>query len=86
MYENDEQYKEQLLKYFNLPDYQGDVIMQKIERLQKKVEHIPEIREKAFEAGAHINSKDMEMCLVLLFSYDHFNEFRKLLAKYNISV
>ena len=85
MYETDDEYREDLLSYFKLQEYQGDVIMKKIEYIQEKVKDIPEIREKALEAGSRINSTDFELCLILLFSYDHFNEFSKLLAKYDIS-
>ena len=86
MYSNDNEYRAHLLSYFNLIDYNNDVIMQKIELLQEKIKDIDEIREKALEAGSRINSTDLELCLILLFSYDHFHEFSKLLEKYNISV
>jgi hypothetical protein len=86
MYSNDDEYRAQLLKYFKLNDYNNDVVMQKVELIQEKVKDIPEIREKALEAGSRLNSTDFELCLVLLFSYDHFHEFSKLLEKYNISV
>ena len=86
MYSNDDEYRAELLKYFNLNDYNNEIIMQKVELIQEKVKDIPEIREKALEAGSKLNSTDLELCLVLLFSYDHFHEFSKLLEKYNISV
>ena len=86
MYSNDDEYRAQLLKYFKLNDYNNEIIMQKVELIQEKVKDIPEIREKALEAGSKLNSTDLELCLVLLFSYDHFHEFSKLLEKYNISV
>ena len=86
MYSNDDEYRAQLLEYFKLNDYNNDVVMQKVELIQEKVKDIPELREKALEAGSRINSTDLELCLILLFSYDHFHEFSKLLEKYNISV
>jgi hypothetical protein len=86
MYSNDDEYRAHLLAYFNLNDFNNEIIMQKIDLLQEKVKDIPEIREKALEAGSKLNSTDLELCLVLLFSYDHFHEFSKLLEKYNISV
>lgn len=86
MYSNDDEYRSDLLAYFNLNDYNNEIIMQKVELIQEKVKDIPEIREKALEAGSKLNSTDLDLCLVLLFSYDHFHEFSKLLEKYNISV
>ena len=86
MYETDDEYREQLLKYFQLDEYQSEVIIKKIERLQEKIKDIPEITKMAFDAGDRINSTDMDICIMLLFSFDHFYEFSKLLEKHKITV
>ena len=54
--------------------------------LSRKSKRYSRDREKAFRSRSRLNSTDFELCLVLLFSYDHFHEFSKLLEKYNISV
>ena len=86
MYSNDDEYRKKLLEYFDISEYQNDMVMKKIELIQEKVKDIPEIREKALEVGSRIKSTDFELCLVLLFSYDHFQEFSKLLEKYNVTI
>jgi hypothetical protein len=86
MYFSDEEYQADILHFFDLPEYQSETIMKKIETLSEQIKDIPEIREKALEAGRRIMSEDLEMCLVILFSFDYFQELKQLLIKHNVKL
>jgi hypothetical protein len=84
-YTTDEEYQNDILNFFDLSEYNSDKIMGKIEELYLKIKDIPEFREKMRTSANQYMSEDLEMGLVIQFSYDHFKEFHTLLEAHSIS-
>lgn len=84
-YTTDEEYQNDILIFFNLSEYNSDKIIKKIEELYLKIKDIPEFREKMQTGANQCMSEDLEMGLVIQFSYDYFKEFHTLLKTHSIS-
>ena len=85
-YENDDEYRLSLLKYFSLSEYDEQSIMEKTHVLFEKIKGIPEFQEKMRTAAQSMGCEDLEMGLIILFSYDHFAELVALLKKQEITL
>lgn len=85
-YEDDEGYRNALLKYFSLETYDEKLLMEKTHVLFEKVKDIPEFQEKMRTATQSMGMEDLEMGLIILFSYDHFAELVSLLKKHEITL
>jgi hypothetical protein len=55
-------------------------------KLYERVKDISEFQAKMTEAASNVLSSDLEIGLVILFSYDHFADFSDILAKHEINV
>lgn len=86
MFSTDEEYRSAILDFFSLSDFDEEAIIGKTNLIYEKVKDIECFQIKMREAAAQILSEDMEMGLVILFSYDYFQEFRSLLEKHEITV
>jgi hypothetical protein len=82
----DDEYRAALLKYFSLEVYEERTIMDKTDIIFQKIKDIPMFQEKMKVAAATMLSEDLEVGLILLFSYDNFPEFRLLLEEHHISL
>lgn len=85
-YTSDEEYRTALLDYFNIDSYDWELIEPKTNKLYERLKDIPEFQEKMTEAASNVLSSDLEIGLVILFSYDHFADFSDMLAKHEINV
>jgi hypothetical protein len=85
-YDTDEEYQKSILEFFNLTEYENDIIMDKIGILYSKVKDIPLFQDKMREGAKTVMSEDLEIGLVILFSYENFKEFRKILENYKIKL
>ena len=85
-YNNDEEYQNLFLKFFNLVEYDDEKIMSKIEKLYLQIKDIPVFQEQMRKGASGIMSDDLEMGLVVLFSYDHFANFYQLLENHQIKL
>lgn len=85
-YNNDEEYRNSILKYFSLTEYNEQSIMEKTHMLFEKVKDIPEFQEKMRTAAQSMGCEDLEMGLIILFSYDHFAELVTLLENHQIKL
>lgn len=85
-YENDEEYRNTLLQYFSLPEYDEQSIMEKTHELFEKIKDIPVFQEKMRTASQSMGMEDLEMGLIILFSYDHFAELIALLENHQIKL
>lgn len=83
-YSTDEEYQKVLLDFFKISEYDNDIILSRVNNLYQQVKDIPEIREKMKIGAARINTGDLEMGLVMMFSYDYFGEFYKILENHKI--
>lgn len=84
-YITDEEYQRDFLNFFRLEEYNSEKIMEKIKELYLKIKDIPEFQEKMSAGANQCMSEDLEIGLVLQFSYDHFKEFHTLLETHSIS-
>ena len=85
-YETDDEYRKTLLNYFSLTEYNHETLMIKTRELYEKVKDIPEFQEKMRTASQSMGMEDLEMGLIILFSYDHFAELVSLLKKHEITL
>lgn len=85
-YETDDEYRKTLLNYFSLTEYNHETLMIKTRELYEKVKGIPEFQEKMRTASQSMGMEDLEMGLIILFSYDHFAELVSLLKKHEITL
>ena len=85
-YDSDEEYRAALLKYFNIETYEWGLIEPKTNLLYERVKDIPEFQEIMLAAASNVLSTDMEIGLMILFSYDHFADFSEMLEKHEIKV
>ena len=85
-YKTDDEYRSTLLNYFSLSDYDEESIMEKIHLLFDKVKDIPVFQEKMRTATQSMGCEDLEMGLIILFSYDHFEELVCLLENHEIKL
>ena len=85
-YETDDEYRSSLLRYFSLSEYDEQSIMEKTHILFEKVKDIPEFQEKMRIAAQSMGCEDLEMGLIILFSYEHFTELVSLLENHQITL
>lgn len=85
-YSTDEEYRAEILKFFNREDYDEDVLSQHMNQLYNVIKDIPVFKEKMVNAAAYFLSDDPELGLVVLFSYDHFPKFHHLLDEHKIKL
>ena len=85
--ENDE-YREQLLKFFNINEYDSNVIIDKIDHIYDNIKNFDELHKylKRITRCSYFKDDDDKANMLLLFSYDYFQEFSyclKDIIKYN---
>ena len=85
-YGNDEEYRSTLLNYFSLSEYDEESIMEKTHLLFEKVKDIPVFQEKMRIAAQSMGCEDLEMGLIIMFSYEHFAELVSLLENHEIKL
>ena len=85
-YENDDEYRSFILRYFSLSEYDEQSIMEKTHLLFEKIKDIPVFQEKMRTAAQSMGCEDLEMGLIILFSYDHFAELVSLLENHEIKL
>ena len=85
-YENDDEYRSSVLKYFSLSEYDEQSIMEITHMLFDKVKDIPIFQEKMRTAAQSMGCEDLEMGLIILFSYEHFAELVSLLENHQIKL
>lgn len=85
-YENDDDYRSSLLKFFSLSKYDEQSIMEKTHMLFEKIKEIPVFQEKMRTASQSMGCEDLEMGLIILFSYEHFAELVSLLENHQIKL
>lgn len=86
MFSTDEEYQSAILEFFSLSEFDEEAMIKKTNTIYEQVKDIKCFQEKMRQAAANILSEDMEMGLVILFSFDYFEEFRGLLEKHEITV
>jgi len=82
--ENDiasKKYKQQMLNFFEIDNYDWDKIDVVMKELFKDIEHDPIIRTHLEKYKEIYFLENLEMTLVYMFSYDHFDTFMELLIK-----
>lgn len=85
-YSTDEEYQKVFLDFFKISEYDNDIVLSRVNKLYQEVKDIPEIREKMKIGASRINTDDLEMGLVMMFSYDYFGEFCKILENHKIKL
>ena len=85
-YETDDEYRSSLLRYFSLSEYDEESIMEKTHLLFEKVKDIPVFQEKMRTAAQSMGCEDLEMGLIILFSYEHFGELVSLFENHQITL
>lgn len=85
-YDDDDGYRNAILQYFSLSEYNEESIMKKTAELFLKIKEVPEFQEKMRDAAASMGCEDLELGLIVLFSYDHFPELVSLLENHQIKL
>lgn len=85
-YDDDDGYRNAILRYFSLSEYNEESIMKKTAELFLKIKEVPEFQEKMRDAAASMGCEDLELGLIVLFSYDHFPELVSLLENHQIKL
>ena len=80
-YNSNEEYQDTLLSLFGMEEY-DNTIMNKINIIYENIKTIPDFINKMEEGAALYGSDDLEMGLVMLFSYDKLPIFHKALSRY----
>jgi hypothetical protein len=80
-YDDDEEYRQQILKAFNLSEY-TDEITKGIDSIYEGIRMNEEFGELLEKAANSMLSEDRELGLVILFSYDHFPTFHECIKEY----
>ena len=80
-YDNDEEYRQQILKVFNLSEY-TDEITKGIDSVYEDIRENEEFERLLEKAANSMLSEDKELGLVILFSYDHFPAFHDCIKEY----
>jgi hypothetical protein len=84
-YTTNEEYQQRILEFFQLREYNSEKIMVKIDELYQKIKDKPEFCEKMRAGANQCMSEDLELGLIIQFSYDHFKDFHTLLKSHSIS-
>ena len=85
-YSTDEQYRDEILKFFKRDDYDEEALSNCMNQLYTKIKDIPIFKEKMMNAAACFFSNDPELGLAVLFSYDNFPGFYELLDQHKIKL
>tara|TARA_B100000900_G_C20495628_1_gene681451 strand:+ start:477 stop:827 length:351 start_codon:yes stop_codon:yes gene_type:complete len=86
--EKNTEYRKQLLDFFNLDDYDTNVIINKIDEIYDNIKDFRELNQylKKITRFSYFKDDDHKGNMLLLFSYDYFEEFSfclKDIVKYN---
>ena len=85
-YTTDEEYREALLRYFNITEYDTSVIIEKTNIVYHKIKDIDAFKKQILIVGSKQNIFEPEIAMILLFSYENFIEFHALLQKHSITM
>mgnify|MGYP006088776061 CR=1 FL=1 len=80
-YDDDDEYREQILKAFDLSEY-ADEITKGIDSIYEDIRENSEFGELLEKAANSMLSEDRELGLVILFSYDHFPAFHECIKEF----
>lgn len=80
-YNSDDEYREQILKAFNLSEYNDDIIGG-IDLIYESIRENSEFGELLEKASNSMLSEDRELGMVILFSYDHFPAFHECIKEF----
>lgn len=80
-YDNDEEYRQQILKVFNLSEY-TDEITKGIDSVYEDIRENERFSQLLEKAANSMLSEDKELGMVILFSYDHFTAFHECIKEY----
>ena len=80
-YDSDDEYRDQILKAFNLSEYNDDIIG-KIDSIYESIRENGEFGELLEKAANSMLSEDRELGMVILFSYDHFSAFHECIKEF----
>lgn len=86
--EKDTEYRKQLLDFFYLDHYNTNLIIEKIDDIYDSIKDFRELHQylKKITRFSYFNDDDHKGNMLLLFSYDYFQEFSfclKDIVKYN---
>jgi len=82
------EYREQLLNFFNINEYDSNVILKNIDDIYDDIKNFDELHKylKKITRFSYFKDDDDKGNMLLLFSYDYFQEFSyclKDIIKYN---
>lgn len=81
-YESNEEYQDTVLSIFGLEDYDDEVISKKTTQLYEELHLIPKFKDKLEYGAALVPTEDLEIGLVMLFSYYELPKFYKALQNH----
>ena len=81
-YESDNEYQQCLLDIFELEDYDEEIIGKKTVELYNKIITIPKFKDKLEYGAALLPTDDLEIGLIMLFSYYELPKFYKALQNH----
>lgn len=85
-FESDEEYRNKFFDFFQITEYNDQIIMEKMSKLYEIIKDIPIFRERMQEGAKRIMTEDLEMGLVIMFSFDYFHDFCQLLENHKIKL
>jgi hypothetical protein len=75
-------YNEDFLNIFDIDRYDDEIINERISFLYKKLEIQPDLKECMLKLAANFLSEDIEIGLMLLFSYDYMYMSHKCICEF----
>jgi hypothetical protein len=75
-------YNEDFLNIFDIDRYDDEIINERISFLYKKIEIQPDLKECMLKLAANFLSEDIEIGLMLLFSYDYMYMSHKCICEF----
>lgn len=75
-------YNEDFLNIFDIDRYDDEIINERISALYKKIEIQPDLKECMLKLAANFLSEDIEIGLMLLFSYDYMYMSHKCICEF----
>lgn len=85
-FETDEEYRNEFLNFFQITEYNNDVIMEKVSKLYDRIKDIHVFQERMREGANRAMTEDLELGLVMMFSFDYFKDFCQLLENHQIKL
>lgn len=75
--DKDSEYREQLLNFFNIIEYDSNVIIKNIDDIYDDIKNFDELHKylKRITRFSHFKDDNHKANMLLLFSYDYFQEF-----------